>query len=392
MNGYVVLTTQESDMAQKDNLKEILSELLDSKFQEHLQPIKTEVGELKNKLKSLDDAHKKEIHLIKQENRQLKDEIIRLEMFQRKNNVRFYGIPEQLEDLDKKLLAILNKLPSDSAPLDSRTFERIHRIGPFVSGKVRPVIARFVHYKDKVSVLKMRMALSSTEKIAVSDDVPLEVEQNRRKMYPVFAAIKSKLSKEEGAIVSLRGDKLVLRGVTYGLKDLRRLPPEFELGSLFTPSKNNITAFFSSYSKLSNHFPCTFEIQGQRYTSMEQFLFVSLAKLFKDESLQHELLQTNDPKKIKSLGKKIKNFKKSIWRDKIEGILSTGLMEKFSQNMDLKEALLRTESTTIVEANKFDGTFGIGLSLGDDMLWDPQNWNGDNLMGKALMCVRDLLK
>ena len=384
---------QEASMTQKDCLKEILSDLLDTKFKEYLKPITKEVKELQDKVKVMEDSHKRDIYEIKQENQKLKDDLRRLETFQRKNNVRFYGIPEHSgEDLDKMMVTVLNKTLGGDASLNLHTFERIHRLGPFVKGKTRPVIARFANYKDKVSVLKARMPLSRVDKISVSDDVPLEVEQNRRKMYPVFAAIKSNLSKEEAARLFLREDKLVFRGVSYGLKDLKNLPSDVDLNSLFTPTKNNITAFFSRYSKLSNHFPCSFDVQGQRYTTMEQFLFVSLAKLFKDENLQHDILQCKDPVRIKSLGKKIHNFDKTRWRENIEGILYSGLMEKFSQNSDLKASLLNTGSTTLVEANRLDSEYGIGLSLADHRLWDPESWKAENLMGKALMAVRDSLR
>ena len=67
-------------------------------------------------------------------------------------------------------------------------------------------------------------------------------------------------------------------------------------------------------------------------------------------------------------------------------------MEKFSQNSDLRETLLNTGNTTIVEANRFDSDYGIGLSLADHRLWEPENWKAENLMGKALMAVRDALR
>ena len=53
---------------------------------------------------------------------------------------------------------------------------------------------------------------------------------------------------------------------------------------------------------------------------------------------------------------------------------------------------MATGDNVIVEANQFDPKYGIGLSLSDKDLWSPEQWRGDNRMGKALMDVRSQLK
>ena len=57
----------------------------------------------------------------------------------------------------------------------------------------------------------------------------------------------------------------------------------------------------------------------------------------------------NNPTEIKRLGRRIKNFDKSIWRREIEDILHQGLTQKFRQNPKLAEVLLATGDTHIVE-------------------------------------------
>ena len=87
-----------------------------------------------------------------------------------------------------------------------------------------------------------------------------------------------------------------------------------------------------------------------------------------------------------------KHFDKETWKREIGKILNDGLYEKFRQNQKLADFLISTGETTIVEASKVDKEYGIGLSLGDKKLWDRTEWNGHNLMGKALMKVRSMLK
>jgi len=66
-------------------------------------------------------------------------------------------------------------------------------------------------------------------------------------------------------------------------------------------------------------------------------------------------------------------------------------MDKFGSNPYLKDILLSTGNKTIVEASPFDTIWGIGLHWKDDKVLDEKNWNGQNLLGKALMEVRKRL-
>jgi ribA/ribD-fused uncharacterized protein len=69
-----------------------------------------------------------------------------------------------------------------------------------------------------------------------------------------------------------------------------------------------------------------------------------------------------------------------------------GLFEKFNQNPLLKEALLNTCDTIIVEASPVDRIWGIGLTEDDPRALDQSTWRGQNLLGITLMRVRDAIK
>jgi hypothetical protein len=64
---------------------------------------------------------------------------------------------------------------------------------------------------------------------------------------------------------------------------------------------------------------------------------------------------------------------------------------KFSQNSSLKNVLLSTGDRTIVEASPEDRIWGIGMHWTDDGVLDEANWDGMNLLGAALMVVREML-
>jgi len=65
---------------------------------------------------------------------------------------------------------------------------------------------------------------------------------------------------------------------------------------------------------------------------------------------------------------------------------------KFSQDTDLKKYLLQTEEKIIVEASPADAIWGIGMATDNPQINNPKNWKGENLLGYALMEVRNQLK
>ena len=221
-----------------------------------------------------------------------------------------------------------------------------------------------------------------------------DVEADNRVLYPVFSALRSFSCRDRSQQVQnvrLRGDKLHLNGVSYSVKDLDTLPDPFQLEKLFTVTHNNITAFFRSHSKLSNHFKSSFGIDGQQYSSMEQYLMSQKALLCHNQSLHEKIMKEDDPKVIKALGRNVYEFKSSVWEQEVDKILEKGLMAKFSSSQDLLSYLKSTGETTIIEANPSDKLYGVGISLEGDDLWHKDRWRGQNKLGKMLMKVRNNL-
>ena len=72
-------------------------------------------------------------------------------------------------------------------------------------------------------------------------------------------------------------------------------------------------------------------------------------------------------------------------------IVVEGNMAKFQQNPELLAILLSTGNSTLVEASPYDNIWGIGMEASDNRVTTPNQWLGDNLLGKALMKVRDRL-
>ena len=116
------------------------------------------------------------------------------------------------------------------------------------------------------------------------------------------------------------------------------------------------------------------------------------AIMFGDVNIAQAILLTGNPKEQKDLGRMVANYDEATWAAKRVGIMVEGLFEKFNQNPLLKEALLNTGDTIIVEASPVDRIWGIGLTEDDPRALDQSTWRGQNLLGITLMQVRDAIR
>ncbi|WP_319939330.1 NADAR family protein [Xenorhabdus littoralis] len=95
---------------------------------------------------------------------------------------------------------------------------------------------------------------------------------------------------------------------------------------------------------------------------------------------------------IKTFGREIGGFNQSIWDEYRLKIVIEGNLAKFSQNKSLAEFLLNTGDKILVEASPVDRIWGIGLSEDASNIQNPLTWDGLNLLGFALMAVREKLR
>ncbi len=145
-------------------------------------------------------------------------------------------------------------------------------------------------------------------------------------------------------------------------------------------------------SCFSQWFPGKFEENGITYKTAEHYMMAGKARLFNDPETEEEILKANTPNQAKSLGRKVKNFDPKIWDTHKYEIVTQGNLLKFSQNQKFKEFLLSTGDKTLVEASPYDRIWGIGMLETDNRAENPLLWNGENLLGFALMEVRDELR
>jgi len=143
---------------------------------------------------------------------------------------------------------------------------------------------------------------------------------------------------------------------------------------------------------LSQWWPSEFKEDGIIYKTAEHYMMAAKARLFGDNEIAKKIAVKESPKDVKDLGRQIKNFDPVIWDANKYRIVKQGNYLKFSQNELLKQFLIKTASKVLVEASPVDIIWGIGLTEDNSKALDPSEWRGENLLGFALMEVRDELK
>lgn len=153
---------------------------------------------------------------------------------------------------------------------------------------------------------------------------------------------------------------------------------------------DNGVYFKSDYP--SQWYDSPFEINGLKFSNCEQWMMYQKATTFCDSETAEEIMNTSDPKEIKALGRKVKNFDVNVWNAVADDIVFHGNVAKFSQNPNLKERLLATGDKMFVECATYDPIWGNGMDITTTLQTPEEEWKGTNRLGKAIMKARDYIR
>lgn len=144
---------------------------------------------------------------------------------------------------------------------------------------------------------------------------------------------------------------------------------------------SGLTNGYETFSNFYNS-PFSLKINQKQITfpTVEHYFHYQKALLFNDKDAQQAILNTTDPLQVKRIGRTVKNFNHEQWESVAPKHLANGMYLKFTQNPTLKKQLLNTKDATLEEVNPYDNKYGIG-----------KDGDGQNLTGKCLMQVRDLI-
>lgn len=174
--------------------------------------------------------------------------------------------------------------------------------------------------------------------------------------------------------------------------------------------KNNIVLFQKSFlsqwygaykGQENGQFEMLFKIIDEKgilrnktikFNCAEQAMMYFKARFFEDSETAELILKETDPAKQKALGRSVKNYDETRWNKKRYNVVLDINRDKFRQNEDIRKILCdELNDYIIAEAAPWDKIWGIGLGPNDPKAWDVATWEGQNLLGKVLMQVRDEL-
>lgn len=160
---------------------------------------------------------------------------------------------------------------------------------------------------------------------------------------------------------------------------------KISLGMRYT---DTMVTFFTGGAPFSNFYFSPFVYKGHNVKTAEQAFMIEKAITFNDESKILPIVQARSAADAKKIGRTVRNFDPKVWDEKRYKVMVDILKTKF-QNPTLKEILLRTCNLELVEGSPYDAIWGVKLDWMSDEILDRNNWRGRNLLGKALMEVRE---
>ena len=205
----------------KEETKKDISELKDGanfaskQLQEKSQELakaEAEITELTRKVQKHEEAVK-----------ETESKCLYLEAYSRRENIKFMNIeegpPDQPEDTEEILRDFLER---ELGYVDAQNveFQRVQSTGKTKEGSPRPILARFLRYKDVQNIFSLGHRLKGS-KFQMFRDLPTEIVKRRKVQMETF-----KTAKRRGipaAFSQAQPDKLYIRGRLWPVG--KELPP-----------------------------------------------------------------------------------------------------------------------------------------------------------------------
>jgi ribA/ribD-fused uncharacterized protein len=158
--------------------------------------------------------------------------------------------------------------------------------------------------------------------------------------------------------------------------------------------------FFSSSDSESHGFlsldwRVDIALRGTTYHSARQALSVELAKLFNDQAHIRSFMEMDSPEGIRYALEDVPgdaNANRTKWTTETIRLLYEIHTEKFTNYPALSAQLLETRNAILASTEPNDSLLGIGLSEENPIAKNPKQWTGQNLLGRSLMDIRDLIQ
>ena len=167
--------------------------------------------------KQRNEQASKHIESIRHENKRLSEDLIDMQARSMRDNLIFFNFKEphtaderRAEDCTKIIVDFCENTLRIPDVRTSVKIDRAHRLGSYINGKHRPIVAKFNYYQDKVSIKRAAHDKREATDIRVSDQYPKAIQDRRKLLIPELIK-----AKQEGKTAVLNYDKLFIDGRRY---------------------------------------------------------------------------------------------------------------------------------------------------------------------------------
>jgi ribA/ribD-fused uncharacterized protein len=150
----------------------------------------------------------------------------------------------------------------------------------------------------------------------------------------------------------------------------------------------------NDFGFLSLNWVVSIDFKGVRYNSAKQAIAAELAKVFNDTVNLEKIMAAETPDEINYKLEDVPGdaaANEAKWTTTLKELLYDINIVKFTYP-ELKLRLLETKGAQLGAYIPDDNLIGIGISLDNIQSKNPLNWTGQNLLGKALMDIRQKFK
>ena len=149
----------------------------------------------------------------------------------------------------------------------------------------------------------------------------------------------------------------------------------------------------NDYGFMSLKWAVELEMNGTSYNSAQQALAAELAKSFNDTTNLQKIMLAETPDEISyNVDDVPGEANDGKWNDLSKRLIYDINIAKFNQYPELKVRLLETRNAVLGAYIPNDTLIGIGISLDNFQSKNPINWTGQNILGKALMDIREKIR
>ena len=181
-------------------------EILERNFQSMKSQVNFELKKSNEEVVKLQGHNKRQSEEIEQ----LREQILHEQSRSMRSNLIFSGIGEREQPEDTETL--VRGFIHDKMGVNTRhmVIERAHRMGKWREGKHRPIVVKFLNYKDKEIIRQAAPRKLKNTTFGVNEQFPKEIADRRRLLYPIM-----KEERRQNRKANLVVDRLFTENVTY---------------------------------------------------------------------------------------------------------------------------------------------------------------------------------